>query len=260
MKRIFAIALALVMVLSLAACGGNSNTTASQTPETSSTPAPTTTAPVTPPEVEVMSYEEYMAADIDAEVVVECYVQAHQAWWSNKITVYAQDPDGAYFIYEMACSEEDAAKLTAGTKIRVTGVKGQWAGEVEIMDATFEFVDAEPWVAEALDVTALLGTDELIEHQNKFVCFKGLTIASITYKNDEPGDDIYVNVSLGDATYSFCVEYYLTNTETDVYKAFAELKAGDKVDIEGFLYWYEGVNTHITSVTKVNVAGGGVVI
>lgn len=260
MKRLFAIALALVMVLSLAACGGNSNTTASQTPETSSTPAPTTTAPVTPPEVEVMTHEQYMAADIDAEVVVECYVQAHQSWWDNKVTVYAQDPDGAYFIYEMACSEEDAAKLTAGTKIRVTGVKGQWAGEVEIMDATFEFVDAEPWIAEALDVTALLGTDELIEHQNEFVCFKGMTIASITYKNDAPGDDIYVNVSLGDATYSFCVEYYLTNTETEVYKAFAELKAGDVVDIEGFLYWYEGVNTHITGVTKVNVAGGGVVI
>ena len=28
------------------------------------------------------------------------------------------------------------------------------------------------------------------------------------------------------------------------------LNAGDKVDIEGFLYWYEGVNTHITAVTK----------
>ena len=50
------------------------------------------------------------------------------------------------------------------------------------------------------------------------------------------------------ASYSFCVERYLTGPETDVYKAFAELKVGDKVDMEGFLYWYEGVNTHITSV------------
>jgi hypothetical protein len=149
----------------------------------------------------------------------------------------------------MACTEEDAAKLTKGTKIRVTGYKGAWAGEVEIMDATFEILEGN-WVAEATDVTALLGTDELIAHQNEFVKFSGLTIAKIEYKNGEPGDDIYVDVTLGDATYSFCVERYLTGPETEVYQAFAALAAGDVVDIEGFLYWYEGVNTHITSVTK----------
>ena len=27
------------------------------------------------------------------------------------------------------------------------------------------------------------------------------------------------------------------------------LSIGDKIDMEGFLYWYEGVNPHITSVT-----------
>ena len=198
----------------------------------------------------VMTYEEYAAAAIDAEVVIEAYVQAHQDWWDNKVTVYAQDPDGAYFIYEMACSEEDAAKLTAGTKIKVTGVKGEWAGEVEIMDATFEFVESETWVAEAFDATDLLANEtELIKHQNKFVAFKDMEIASVEYKNGEPGDDIYVTVKKGDAEYSFCIERYLTGPDTDVYKKVGELKAGDKVDIEGFLYWYEGVNTHITAVT-----------
>lgn len=198
----------------------------------------------------VMTYTQYEAAELKSEVVIEAYVQAHQDWWENKITVYAQDPDGAYFIYEMACSEADAAKLTPGTKIKVTGYKAEWDGEVEIVDATFEFVESEKWTAEAMDATALLGTDDLIKHQNKFACFKGLTIASISYKNDEPGDDIYVDVTINDKTYSFCVERYLTGPDTDVYKAFAELKAGDKVDIEGFLYWYNGVNTHITSVKK----------
>ena len=200
----------------------------------------------------VMTYADYDAAAMDAEVVIEAYVQATQSWWDNKITVYLQDPDGAYFAYEMACSEEDAAKLTKGTKIKVTGYKGAWAGEIEIMDGKFEFVESETWVAEATDVTALLGTDDLIKHQNKFVSFKGLTIEGITYKNDEPGDDIYVNVSKDGNTYSFCVERYLTGPETEVYKAFADLTAGDVVDIEGFLYWYEGVNTHITAVAKAN--------
>ena len=199
----------------------------------------------------VMTYAEYMAAEKDAEVVIEAYVQAHQSWWDNKITVYAQDPDGAYFLYEMECSEEDAAKLTAGTKIKVTGYKGEWAGEIEIMDATFEFVESDKWIARAFDATELLANEaELVKHQNELVCFKDLEIAKIEYKNGEPGDDIYVTVKQGEATYSFCVEIYLTGADTDVYKTVGELQVGDKVDIEGFLYWYEGVNTHITAVTK----------
>ena len=198
----------------------------------------------------VMTYAEYEAAAIDADVVIEAYVQATQSWWDNKITVYAQDGEGGYFMYEMACSEADAAKLTAGVKIKVKGFKAAWAGEVEIVDATFEFVESEKWVAEATDVTALLGTDDLIKHQNQFVTFKGLTIVSIEYKNGEPGDDIYVKVSKDGAEYSFCVERYLTGPDTEVYAAVGALQAGDTVDIDGFLYWYEGVNTHITAVVK----------
>ena len=199
--------------------------------------------------VGVLSYDEYAAAELDSYVIVDMYVQAHQSWWDNKITVYAADENGGYYLYEMACSEEDAAKLTAGTKIRVYGYKGEWAGEIEIMDATFEFLEGDPYLATAKDVTEYLGTDELVDFQNQFVKFSGLTIASIEYKNGEPGDDIYVGVSYGGATYSFCVERYLTDPDSDLYKAVMALEIGDVVDIEGFLYWYEGVNTHITSVT-----------
>ncbi len=229
-KRILAIALVLCAVLCVVSC----------------------TQPFDPSAKSegVMTYAEYDAAELDADVVIEGYVQATQSWWDNKITVYLQDPDGAYFVYELACSEEDAAKLTKGTKIKVTGYKGAWAGEVEVMDGTFEFVESEPWVAPVFDATALLGTDELIEHQNEFVCFKGMTVESIEYKNGEPGDDIYVNLSKNGTTYSFCVERYLTAPGTDVYEAFATIKAGDVVDVEGFLYWYNGVNTHITAVSK----------
>lgn len=204
----------------------------------------------------VMTYEQFVAAELNSDVVIETYVQANQSWWEKDgqgvITVYSQDHDGAYFLYEMSCSQEDAAKLTKGTKIKVTGVKGEWEGEVEIMDATFEFVnDGKTYVAEAVDVTELLGTDDLIKHQNQFVSFKGVTVKAVTYKNGEPGDDIYVTVTYGENDYDFCVESYLTGPDTDTYKAFADLAEGDKVDIEGFLYWYKGVNTHITSVAKV---------
>ena len=229
MKKVLALVLGLIMVLGLASC---------------------TFDPAKKSEG-VMTYEEYVAAELDSEVVIEAYVQGHQSWWDNKITVYAQDPDGAYFIYEMACSEEDSEKLVKGTKIKVKGTKAEWAGEVEIIDATFEIVTDGTWEATATDVTDLLSKEnELIKHQNKLVSFKGLEIAGVEYKNNEPGDDIYVTVKQGDATYSFCVEVYLTGTDSDVYTTVGTLKVGDKVDIEGFLYWYEGVNTHITSIKK----------
>ena len=255
MKKILAILLVVAMLFCFAACAEkedtDDNTNNEQTNEKKDDPAVKGEG--------VMTYAEYAAAELESKVVIEAYVQGHQSWWDNKITVYAQDLDGGYFIYEMECTEENAAKLTTGTKIKVTGYKAEWAGEVEIIDATFEILDGN-WVAEPTDVTALLGTDGLIAKQNMLVSFKGVTISSITYKNNEPGDDIYVDVAYGGNTYSFCVEMYLTGPNTDTYKAVQALNVGDVVDIEGFLYWYNGVNTHITGVkaAAAEVKGEGV--
>lgn len=267
MKRFLAILLILCMALFAVACNNEESkpTDASEKPTAAPTEKPTETPTEKPTETPtegnqgevdyaaksegVMTYAQYDAAAVDAEVVIEAYVQATQSWWEDKITVYLQDPDGAYFAYELACSETDAAKLTKGTKIKITGYKAVWAGEIEIMDGTFEFCDdGLTWVAEATDVTDLLGTDELIKHQNKYVKFTDMTVAKITYKNDQPGDDIYVDFTKGEATYSFCVERYLTSPDTDFYKSFADLTVGTVVDVEGFLYWYEGVNTHMTAI------------
>ena len=199
----------------------------------------------------VMTYEEYAAAEKDDEVKVSTYVQATQSWWDGKITVYAQSPDGAYFIYNMECSEEDAAKLVAGTPIVVHGYKGEWGGEVEIVEATFEFGEGDPFIAEAEDVTGKIGTDELINDMNKKVSFKGMTIDAIAYKDDKVGeDDIYVTASKDGQVVNFCVEFYLTNAETEVYQTVAALNAGDVVDIEAYLYWYEGANPHVIGVAK----------
>ena len=113
---------------------------------------------------------------------------------------------------------------------------------------------------EALDVTSLLGTDELIAHQNEKVSFKGMTVAAsndagapFLYNWDgsgSEGDDLYFNVTLNDKTYTFVVESYLCGPGSDAYEAVKALNVGDVIDMEGFLYWYEGVNPHITSVVK----------
>ena len=252
MKKIIAMLLALVMVLAFAGCA-QTEAPATEAPATEApaTEAPATEAPATEAPAEenaVMTYEEFMAAELEDVVCIETYVQGHQSWWDNKITVYCQDETGAYFLYELTCSQEDAEKLVPGTKIRVTGDKAEWAGEVEIMNGIFEFVEGEAYIAEALDVTELLGTEELINHQNKKVAFTGMTVEAIEYKNGEPGDDIYVTLGYNGASYSFCVEVYLTGTESDVYTTVGSLNVGDTVNVEGFLYWYEGMNPHITAI------------
>ena len=234
MKKFFALILAVVMMLSVAAFAEEADTTAT-----------------------VMTHEEFVAAELESEVTVETYVQDKQSWWDNKATFYCQSEDGAYFIYEMPCTEDEYAQLVPGTKIRVTGYKAEWSGEVEIIDATFEILEADPYIAEATDVTELLGTDELINHQNEKVAFTGLTVeaydesgAAFAYKNDaEKTDDLYFKASYNGQTYDFCVEFYLRGQDTDVYKAVEALNVGDTIDVEGFLYWYEGANPHVTSVT-----------
>ena len=255
MKKILSAVLALMLVLSLAACSQNTNQPASDDSNVNNSDS-SVAADVK--SEGVMTYDEYVAAALDSQVVVETYVQAKQSWWENQATVYTQDADGAYFLYNMACSEEDYAKLEKGTKIKATGYKSEWSGEVEITDATFE-IEEGSYVADAKDVTDLLGQDSLIDYQNQFVGFKGLTVeaaddtgAAYLYKWDgsgSEGDDLYFNVSKDGNTYTFTVESYLCGADTDVYKAVKNLKVGDTVDLEGFLYWYEGVNPHITSVT-----------
>ncbi len=285
MKKILTLVLAFSMAFALVGCAGTTaetpaestaaETTAAETTE--STAAESTEAAETETASEegtaaagtVLSYDEYMAADLDTEVTVEAYVQATQSWWEDTITVYAQDENGGYFFYNLACSEEDAAKLVPGTKIRVTGYKSEWSGEVEIMDGTFEFVEgADSFIAEPLDVTSMLGTDELIDHQNEFVEFKGLTVeaagqdengndVAFLYNWDgsgTDGDDLYFNASYNGETYTFTIESYLCDNTTDVYAAVKNLQIGDVIDMQGFLYWYEGVNPHITSVTPAEAS------
>jgi len=204
-----------------------------------------------------MSYADYAAAAIDDEVTIEACVQAHQSWWDGKVTIYAADEDGAYFLYEVPMSEEDAEKLVPGARFIATGYKGEWSGEVEIMDvSSFEFVEGDAYIAEPVDVTDLLGTDALAEKMNQLVAFKGMTVeaydetgAAFAYKNpEEKTDDLYFKVSKDGQTYEFTVEFYLCGQDTEVYKAVEALNVGDVVDLEGFLYWYEGPNPHITAV------------
>ncbi len=260
MKKILVLLLALSMiVLCLASCN-NAETTEAPT----TTKAPETTAAPTEPETKAMTYAEYDSAALETKVVVEGYVQDKQSWWDNKATLYLQDKDGAYFVYNAACSEELYGKLTTGKKVRVEGTKSAWSGEVEIIDCTLEVIEGDTFTATPVDVTELLfDQSELIKYQNQLVTFKGLRVGekkdadgnskAFLYKyngSGEQGDDLYFDVVLQGETFTFTVESYLRGKDTEVYKAVEALQIGDAIDCTGYLYWYNGVNPHIISVTK----------
>lgn len=262
-----------IMAMSVACGGGSTSNTASAPKEeaaqeekkeeetvVSEVAEDTTEVEMNVPE-DPMTYEEYAAAAVDTEVVIKGAVQAKQAYYGEKsvASVYLQDETGgAYFLYELPCTEKEYELLEVGKFIKVKGYKAEWSGEVEVVDAIWQFEDGE-YIAEPEDVTALLGTDELISKQNKKVVFKGVKVepigedgtAAFQYNWDgsgTEGDDLYFNVSVNGQTYSFTVESYLCGPDTDIYKAVKDFHVGDVIDLEGFLYWYEGPNPHITAV------------
>jgi hypothetical protein len=243
MKKILAVLVALAMIFALAACSGGG-----------SEPEPEPEPPDYNAKSEgVMTYDQYVSVPVDGEVKIEGYVQAAQSWWDNQVSVYLQDLDGAYYVENMLCTEEDAELLTPGKKICVTGKKAEENGEVKIAAAAFEFGDELEYIAPPIDVTAILDTDEMIKYQNRFVLFSDMEVvneALYEWAGDgENGDDLYFQVGKDGQVFTFMVESDLTGRGTDVYEGVKQLRVGDIVDLEGFCCWFDGLTPHITSVT-----------
>ena len=261
MKKVLALVLALLtLTLVFSACGTTQKPEETKAAETKDEDKKSEG---------VMTYAQYDAAAKDSKVTIETYIQARQGWWENNgvgnATFYTQDDDGGYFLYNMPCTEAEYAKLVPGTKIKVEGYKSEWSGEIEITDATFTIIEGKTKIYDAKDITAKLGTDEIVKFQNQRVKFKGLFIAAsqnaagaeaaFLYKWDgsgQAGNDLYFKVTDNTNTNTFVVESYLCGKDTAVYKAIEGLKVGDKVDLEGFLYWYEGAQPHITDCTVIS--------
>lgn len=246
MKKLLTIMLSVLMVFGLTACGKDNNGGTDE-PSNGGNDVVEVTAKD--------DYASFMAADVDAEVEVLMYVQAHQAWWEKDgqgvMTLYGMDKDGGYFVYEAKMDKETADSIKEGTLVKVTGVKAEWAGEVEIMDATVEVL-GETKTFEATDVTDVISDSEkLATYMNQKIAMKGLEVVEVSVKDSEYDPDLYITCKLGDTEVNLCVENYLTGPDTEVYMTGKDLVAGDVIDVEGFLYWYEGANPHVTSISVV---------
>ena len=252
MKKLLTIMLSVLMVCGLVACSSNKEAEPTETATTE--PEATETATADFPTAKD-TYETFMAAENDSEVEVLMYVQAHQGWWEDNgqgvMTLYGMDNYGGYFVYNAKMDEAVADSIEEGTLVKVTGTKTEWSGEIEIVDATVEvYADQDKAVMPANDVSDLMGDSEkLAAYMNQKVVINGLDVVKVETKDSEYDPDLYITCMQGDVEVNLCVENYLTGPDSEVYKTAQALQEGDIIDVEGFLYWYEGANPHVTSIT-----------
>ena len=269
MKKLLAIILSLTMLLSLAACAQTPQTTEAPTtaPQTESqTQAPTQTETPAPtePVKPVLSWEEFLAADMHSVVTVVATVQlaAHNEENGNANLFMASEDGGYYFVYQMDVAKEDVKKMAEGAVMRITGRKTEWSGELEIAEATYSFEQGgKSYMAEPVLLNGLMQDENLKDYNNARVRFTNVIIApSESAEGEEQpflyqwngsgteGDDIYFKAAIGDEIYTFVVESDECGPGTDLYKRVQSLEIGEIVDLEGFLYWYEGPQPHICGV------------
>ena len=276
-KKILALVLCATMVLAmLTACSSKTSSSS----ENSSTSADASTSDATSEDASSqddsssdatyteMNYEEFMAADVDTAVKLDIYVadkQKYNAEYGNT-SIYAFDDNGFYFLYRVEMTQEEYDALEPGTEIIVSGYKAEWSGEVEVADASIEKGNGKKDVPAPVEIEAGKTADDLLAIQNALFAMKDLEVVESEYKDEndevqkapflyswdgsgEKGSDLYFNVTDGTTVFNLTVETDLCDSSSDVYAAVEGLKVGDKIDVTGFMYWYNGPNPHITSVT-----------
>lgn len=234
MKKLLAVFLSIFVILGLTGCNNDSESTTARE-----------------------AHAAFVATADGTEVTVTGYVAAKQSWWENKATIYLLDINGeGYFIYELSCTEENYnSELAIGNKISVTGIKSSWAGQIEILGqegsgATYKVETGTKTDFKPIELAISGITESTI---GSYFTTKDVEVsAAATFQNpDTQSGDIYFTVkdSSGN-TLACCIESYLTDSSTDVYKTAAALVVGDKITITGYVYWYNAANPHITIISK----------
>jgi len=249
MKKLLVVLLTVLMVLGLAACGAKK------------AEEPVAEEPVAETTDGVVTHAEYVATPVGEKITIEAYVQDTQSWWNGTQTIYLQDKDGGYFVYNLEVDEDTSKNLVPGTKVKITGTRAEYAGEIELGEDDLGnkpqldgIIDGDTWTATAEDITSLVGKDGLADYMNMLVTFKDMTVDGEPMYNwdgsGKQGDDVYFSATTADGQkVSFVVESYLRGQDTDVYKAAEALKKGDVIDVDAYLYWYEGANPHVINIT-----------
>ena len=255
MVKLGLFALSGVAAISLASCQNNANPNKSTTSTDNSTSTSTTTSTS-----DALSYDEYVATADGEEVTISGYITGRTTWWNGAASFYLQDDNGGYYIYNLPCTQEAYTNdLTVSGGIEVTGIKGSWEGQMEILgssagnEATYKLTGKTKTYTEKKVETL----EDLANYPNQKVTIDVKVESDTKYGWDGSGSagagqDLYFDVTLNTVTYSFVVEAYLENTQygSDLYTTVQGLKANDEITVSGFMYTYGLPQVQVYSVVK----------
>ncbi|MBQ9706411.1 MAG: hypothetical protein IJV78_00785, partial [Clostridia bacterium] len=151
------------------------------------------------PNYNLVNWKDYVAAPKDYTLSVQGVVTAMtgKSVGNTYNTIYIQDNDGGYYIYDMA-SDPVADGIKVGMTIKVRGTKDIYSGTHEVKEAVAEIVDQTIKTIEPVDYTTIytnaqsLKQEDLVAKQGFLVTIKGV---QITGQNLENG---YFKFKLGD--------------------------------------------------------------
>lgn len=234
--------------------------TETTTPTTSQTSVITTTTQAK----KVYTHAEYISAKVDEEVTIKAVIQERCTFYNNKASFYLADKDGGYYVYNLACTEEEYQTLVKGTELEITGSKAEWKGQAEIdygkatENQEWKITGTNKEIRQVISVSNI-SKAELDKYKNLVVSVTELTVTEApftdwTTKEFTPavGTDIYFTVKDSqNNTATYVVESYLESTQFDstVYTKAGQLKVGDKINLKGFVYYYDEPQLQVTEIT-----------
>ena len=196
---------------------------------------------LTLPKYNMMSWDEYMAAEKGASIVISGVVTGKV--WANATSanVYMQDEDGGYYVYGYACDQANFDAIKVGAEYEVSGIKDVYYGTAEIKDAVLTLVK-EGTAPAAKDITAIweaapaTNDPSLSNLLAQYVTIKNVEMVNIT------NDGKYINFKRADGmtTYVYISSSSNFVTAEEIAQLNEKCIAGRMADITGFVSLYNG--------------------
>ena len=248
------------------------------------------------PAFKEFSFAEYVAAQDDDTVVCKGVITAmlSKAKGNSSNSIYFQDSDGGYYVYNLAEDPYTELGLKEGMTIRATGIRDTYSGTYEIINTTIEILDDTINMPAPVDFTEIYTNAEvltdaaLVGPQSMLVTVKGVEITSQEasngyYRFKLADKESYVRISssscpivkddqaimianhtnhtgyLADVTGLICVyngAFYLTPVSAD---AFSNFRLPEKSDAEKVEYEANGIAiADILADTEITLNTNGV--